>query len=61
MQLTPTLTDQESRSELNILTKSADYIELLKEENQKLVSICEAKGIPVPKELVYMGPGVAYE
>ncbi|CAH2350629.1 protein Ino4p [[Candida] railenensis] len=55
--LTPTLTDLENRSELNILTKSADYIDKLKEENQRLIASCRARGILVPEELVYRGPG----
>lgn len=58
MELTPSLTEDESRSELNILSKSADYIEYLKEENSKLVAMCHAKGIPVPDELLYKGPGI---
>ncbi|KAI5949947.1 hypothetical protein KGF57_004457 [Candida theae] len=54
--LTPSLTAQESRSELNILTKSADYIDQLKEENLKLIELCRQKGIEVPEELIYKGP-----
>lgn len=55
------LTEQESRSELSILTKSADYIDYLKDENQKLIKLCQMKGVAVPDELVYKGPGVANE
>ncbi|CAK7906116.1 protein Ino4p [[Candida] anglica] len=54
--LTPTLTSSENRSELNILTKSADYIDKLKEENEKLIASCRARGISVPEELIYKGP-----
>ncbi|SGZ54263.1 CIC11C00000001296 [Sungouiella intermedia] len=61
VRLTPTLSEQESRSELSILTKSANYIDYLKDENQKLIELCQMKGIPVPNELVYKGPGVANE
>lgn len=61
MQLTPTLTEQENRSELSILTKLADYIDHLKDENAKLLELCRARGIAVPPELVYKGPGVAHE
>lgn len=57
MSLTPTLSELENRLELNILTKSADYIDELKEENEKLVQQCRAKGIDVPDHLVYKGPG----
>lgn len=59
--LTPALTDQESRLELNILTKSADYIDELKAENAKLVELCRVRGISVPDEAIYKGPGVANE
>ncbi|KAM9930510.1 hypothetical protein OXX59_000451 [Metschnikowia pulcherrima] len=59
--LTPDLTSQESRSELNILTKSADYIESLKEENAVLVEKCRERGIHVPDNLKYKGPGIAHE
>lgn len=61
MELTPTLSEQESRLELSILSKSADYIDFLKDENEKLVRLCEMKGIPVPPELIYKGPGIAHE
>ncbi|KAK6201085.1 basic helix-loop-helix transcription factor [Scheffersomyces amazonensis] len=54
--LTPTLTDSENRSELNILTKSADFIDQLREENIKLVELAKLKGIHVPSELIYNGP-----
>ncbi|KAI5954061.1 hypothetical protein CANMA_004900 [Candida margitis] len=54
--LTPNLTESENRSELNILTKSADYIDQLKDENVKLIELCRAKGIEVPEELIYKGP-----
>lgn len=56
MSLTPTLTELENRSELNILTKSADYIDQLREENANLVEMCRRKGITIPEELVYNGP-----
>ncbi|KAM3122810.1 hypothetical protein ACQ2H7_003973 [Candidozyma auris] len=59
--LTPTLTEQENRSELSILTKSADYIDQLKDENKQLVELCRMKGIPVPDELIYKGPGIAHK
>lgn len=59
VKITPTLSEQESRSELNILTKSADYIDHLKDENQRLIELCQQKGIAVPNELIYKGPGVA--
>lgn len=58
MELTPTLTNQENRSELNILRKSADYIDYLKDENVNLVKICQQKGITVPDDLIYKGPGI---
>lgn len=54
--LTPTLTELENRSELNILTKSADFIDYLKEENDKLLDLCQRRGIKVPQGLNYMGP-----
>lgn len=54
--LTPTLDELEKRSELNILTKSADFIDHLKDENTKLVELCRMKGIDVPSELEYHGP-----
>ncbi|KAK6457690.1 basic helix-loop-helix transcription factor [Scheffersomyces xylosifermentans] len=54
--LTPTLTESENRSELNILTKSADYIDQLKDENSNLVELCRMKGIKIPEELIYNGP-----
>jgi heteromeric Ino2p/Ino4p transcription factor len=54
--LTPTLSQSENRSELNILTKSADYIDNLKLENNQLVELCRQKGINVPAELAYHGP-----
>lgn len=54
--LTPTLNVTENRSELNILTKSADYIDHLKEENAKLVDLCRKNGIQVPEDLEYKGP-----
>lgn len=54
--LTPSLTELENRSELNILTKSADYIDELKQENAKLVELCRMKGIHVPPGLIYQGP-----
>ncbi|CAK9440500.1 uncharacterized protein LODBEIA_P45870 [Lodderomyces beijingensis] len=54
--LTPNLTESENRSELNILTKSADFIDQLKEENVKLIEMCRQRGIQVPEELVYKGP-----
>lgn len=57
MELTPTLTELENRSELNILTKSADYIDQLKEDNEKLIQLCISKGIAIPDELIYKGPG----
>lgn len=56
VELTPTLTSLENRSELNILTKSADYIDKLKDENQKLIAQCKARGIRVPEHLIYTGP-----
>ncbi|PVH21655.1 hypothetical protein CXQ85_000638 [Candidozyma haemuli] len=59
--LTPTLTEQENRSELSILSKSADYIDQLKDENKQLLELCRLKGIPVPDELIYKGPGIAHE
>ncbi|RLV83178.1 Protein INO4 [Meyerozyma sp. JA9] len=55
--LTPTLNESENRSELNILTKSADYIDYLKEENERLIQLCRERGITLPEELVYTGPG----
>jgi heteromeric Ino2p/Ino4p transcription factor len=55
--LTPTLESLENRSELNILTKSADFIDKLKEDNERLVAECRVKGIAVPEELIYKGPG----
>lgn len=55
--LTPTLNELENRSELNILSKSADYIDLLKEENANLIELCRQKGIEVPNEYIYKGPG----
>lgn len=61
VQLTPALTEQENRSELSILTKSADYIDQLKDENKQLIELCRLKGIPIPEELIYKGPGVAHE
>ncbi|KAI3402359.2 hypothetical protein KGF56_004767 [Candida oxycetoniae] len=54
--LTPNLNQSENRSELNILTKSADFIDQLKEENVKLIELCRQKGIEVPEELIYKGP-----
>ncbi|EGV64462.1 hypothetical protein PSN45_004772 [Yamadazyma tenuis] len=54
--LTPTLTDTENRSELNILTKSADYIDQLKNENERLIQMCNEHGIQIPHDLVYTGP-----
>ena len=54
--LTPTLSELENRLELNILTKSADYICDLKQENHRLIELCRSKGIPVPPELLYTGP-----
>ncbi|ODV77269.1 basic helix-loop-helix transcription factor [Suhomyces tanzawaensis NRRL Y-17324] len=54
--LTPTLNELENRSELNILTKSADFIDHLKEENRKLVELCRANHIEVPQDLYYTGP-----
>lgn len=57
MALTPTLNELENRSELNILTKSADYIDYLKEENKRLIQLCRERGITLPEELVYTGPG----
>lgn len=54
--LTPTLSELENRLELNILTKSADYICALKLENHQLIEMCRSKGIPVPQELLYNGP-----
>ncbi|KAI5951695.1 hypothetical protein KGF54_004770 [Candida jiufengensis] len=54
--LTPNLTESENRSELNILTKSADYIDQLRDENIKLIEMCRSKGIEVPDELIYKGP-----
>lgn len=54
--LTPTLSDLERRSELNILTKSADFIDHLRFENAQLVQLCEARNILVPTELRYCGP-----
>ncbi|ODV69325.1 hypothetical protein HYPBUDRAFT_169966 [Hyphopichia burtonii NRRL Y-1933] len=56
--LTPSLNDRENRSELNILTKLADYIDSLKEENLKLIQLCKEKGIDVPANLIYKGPGI---
>lgn len=56
MSLTPTLDDSEKRSELNILTKSADFIDHLKDENAKLVELCRMKGIDVPGDMEYHGP-----
>lgn len=61
MDLTPSLTPDENRSELSILTKSADYIDQLKGENKQLLEYCRARGIAVPDELVYKGPGIANE
>lgn len=54
--LTPTLTESENRSELNILTKSADYIDHLKEENERLIALCRERGTEVPDDLIYKGP-----
>lgn len=54
--LTPNLNELENRSELNILTKSADYIDELRAENIKLIEICRQKGISIPPELIYSGP-----
>ncbi|CAH6718628.1 protein Ino4p [[Candida] jaroonii] len=54
--LTPTLNESENRSELNILTKSADYIDTLKSENEKLVALCRERGIAIPEDLIYTGP-----
>lgn len=54
--MTPSLTQAENRSELNILTKSADFIDQLKEENEKLIELCQEKAIQVPEELIYRGP-----
>lgn len=59
--LTPELTTEESRSELNILIKSADYIDTLKDENSRLVEQCRARGIPIPEHLIYKGPGIKFE
>ncbi|OBA19965.1 hypothetical protein METBIDRAFT_210498 [Metschnikowia bicuspidata var. bicuspidata NRRL YB-4993] len=61
VELTPSLSSQESRSELNILTKSADYIDSLKEENARLLEVCNERGITVPEHLIYKGPGIAHE
>lgn len=55
--LTPTLTELENRSELNILTKSADYIDYLKDENDRLIQLCRERGVLLPEELKYSGPG----
>ncbi|CCE72744.1 Piso0_000338 [Millerozyma farinosa CBS 7064] len=55
--LTPSLNEHENRSELNILTKSADYIEALKQENDRLVALCRGRDIEVPSKLKYNGPG----
>lgn len=54
--MTPNLNELENRSELNILTKSADYIDELRAENIKLIEICRQKGISIPPELIYSGP-----
>lgn len=55
--LTPSLNEHENRSELNILTKSADYIDALKQENERLVALCRSRDIEVPSKLKYNGPG----
>lgn len=55
--LTPSLNEHENRSELNILTKSADYIDALKQENEQLVALCRTRNIEVPSKLKYNGPG----
>lgn len=54
--LTPNLSELENRSELNILTKSADYIDQLREENAKLVELARMKGLNIPEEYIYTGP-----
>ncbi|KAG7194631.1 uncharacterized protein KQ657_004307 [Scheffersomyces spartinae] len=54
--LTPTLSESENRLELNILTKLADYIDLLKQEHTDLITKAKKKGIFIPPNLVYEGP-----
>ncbi|RCK54649.1 Protein INO4 [Candida viswanathii] len=54
--LTPNLNELENRSELNILTKSADYIDQLREENAKLVELGRMRGLNIPLEYIYSGP-----
>lgn len=54
--LTPTLSESENRLELNILTKLADYIDVLKQENKDLLLLAKKKGLPIPAEFIYSGP-----
>lgn len=54
--MTPTLNQSENRSELNILTKLADFIDQLKQENEQLIDLCNEKGIAIPDDLIYKGP-----
>lgn len=61
VKLTPSLSDQESRSELTILNKSANYIEQLRVENAKLVELCKQQGIEVPPDMINTGPGPSSE
>lgn len=54
--MTPTLNQSENRSELNILTKLADFIDQLRQENEQLIDLCNEKGIAIPDDLIYKGP-----
>ncbi|CDK25442.1 unnamed protein product [Kuraishia capsulata CBS 1993] len=50
--LVPSLKPSENRSELAVLSKSTDYIRLLRKENQELLALAKERNINIPEELL---------
>ncbi|ODV84014.1 hypothetical protein CANARDRAFT_191071, partial [[Candida] arabinofermentans NRRL YB-2248] len=51
VEVVPELNENESRSELAILTKTSNYIKELKLKNETLIEVARLKGIELPDDL----------
>lgn len=50
--LVPDLTPAESRTEVAVLTKSANFIDQLRYENEKLIEVLQLQNIEIPQEVL---------
>lgn len=50
--LVPNLTPAESRTEVAVLTKSANFIDQLRYENEKLIEVLQLQNIEIPQEVL---------